>query len=242
MQHFNCPVCGAGLKKAGQTSFCSCGWSRSSNQKAKQREQKKIAKHMILMGIGLMAGFVYIGSWGSSSLEIVPLKARQWTGQLNAPSYSRLKTICMRFKKYDCVEKAQESFFQSSGDMKALEELGEFQYRRKKFDRAERTYHKYFTKKGANVKSAYNYARLLEKRGKKESAISYYQYALKSARPNSLQITVMRSYIDLLVQMGKAPQAREELARLKPVITRAGSLAQQEYSRWNQKIDPQTAG
>ena len=236
MQQFNCPVCGSSLKKAGQTSFCSCGWSKSFNQKAKQSTQRKIAKNIIIAGFGLMAGIVYIGSWGSASLEIAPLKVRQWTGQLNASSADRLKNICMKSKKYDCVEKAQKSFFQSSGDIKALEELGEFQYRRHKFDQAEQTYHQYFTKKGTSVKSAYNYARLLEKKGKKEHAISYYQYALKT-RPHSLQVTVMRSYIDLLVQMGKTNQARQELSRLKPMITRAGSLAQQEYNRWNKQVN-----
>ncbi len=236
MNHFNCPVCGSQLKKAGQTSFCSCGWSRSFNQKEHKRAQTAIAKNIVIAGLGLMAGIVYIGSWGSSSVSIAPLKARQWTGQLNPASFQKLKTICMRLKKYDCVEKAQESFFQSSGDMKALEEMGEFQYRRKKFDQAQKTYHRYFTQKGTSVKSAYNYARILEKSGQDKHALSYYQYALK-AEPDTLQITVMRSYIDLMVKMGQTHQARQELSRLKPVITRAGSLAQQEYHRWNKQVN-----
>ena len=236
MQHFNCPVCGSSLKKAGQTSFCACGWSKSFNQKEQKQAQKSIAKNIMIAGFGLMASIVYIGSWGSSSFEIVPLKARQWTGQMNKASFARMKHICMRLKKYDCVENAQKSFFQASGDMKALEDLGEFQYRRKRFEQAKRTYHQYFTKKGTSVKSAYNYAKLLEKTGKNDDALSYYQYALK-VRPKSVQITVMRSYIDLLVKTGKSHQARQELSRLKPMITRAGSLAQQEYNRWNQQVN-----
>ena len=234
MNNTNCPICGSQIKKAGNTLFCDCGWNKSMNKKQEMKIQNKIAKGIFVAGLGLMGFIVYFSHWGSSSFSIVPLKAHQWTGTLNENSFSSLKKICMSMKKYNCVEQAHNSFFRSSGDLKVLEELGDFQYRRKRSDQASKTYAQYFRNKGNSVKAAYNYARILEAQGQTDFALSYYQYALK-ARPGTVQVTVMRAYIDLLVKSGQVNKARQELLKLKPLLKRAGSLVQQEYDRWTKQ-------
>ena len=236
MNKLNCPVCGAKLNKAGHTVFCKCGWNKSFNNKQLMAMQKQIAKGLFIAGFGLMSTIIYIGNWGSHSFSIIPLKARQWTGQLNTQSFDRLKNICMELKKYNCVEKAHRSFFNSSDKLEVLEQLGEFQYRRKKINSASNSYNQYFTNKGRSVKAAYNYARVLEKQGHVDSALSYYKYAL-GVRPNTVQITVMRSYIDLLMKAGKRSKAKAELLKFKSILKRSGSLVQQEYDRWNKKVN-----
>ena len=185
MTHLNCPVCGTKLNKAGNTLFCKCGWQKSANKQQERTAQKKIAKNIFLSGLVLMSIVIYVGNWGASSFKIVPLKARQFTGMLNQKSFASLKNVCMSLKKYDCVENAHKSFFKSSGRLQVLESLGEFQYRRNKLSEASKTYGLYFTHKGNSVKSAYNYARILEKSGDKKSALSYYKYAFKSKTGHS---------------------------------------------------------
>ena len=235
MNTTNCPVCSGRLNKAGHTVFCGCGWHKSLNQKQQARVQHKISKGVFVAGVALMGLIVWFNNWGSSSISIVSLKAGQLTGQMNEESFSKMKNICMRLKKYDCVEEAHKSFYHAKGDLKTLEQLGDFQYRRKRFDEAANTYGEYFQKKGTDVKSAYNYARILENKGQTDFALSYYQYALK-ARPGTVQVTVMRSYIDLLVKSGQSDKAKAELLKLKPILKRAGSLVQQEYDRWQKQI------
>ena len=234
MNIINCPNCGAKINKTGNTLHCQCGWSKSLNQAKEKQIQHKIAKNIFLSGIVLMGFVIYLGNWGSSSLSIVPLKARQWTGQLNESSFKKLTSLCGQLKKYNCVESAHKSFFSSSKNLRVLEKLGEYQYRRNKVAEASKTYKEYFTKKGSSVKSAYNYARILEKQGQVEFALSYYQYALK-ARPQTVQVTVMRAYINLLVKSGQVNKAKQELAKFKPILKRAGSLVQQEYARWHKQ-------
>ncbi len=235
MKHTNCPVCGTKLSKAGNTLFCECGWHKAGSNKQERTAQKKIAKNIFLLGLALMSAVIYLGNWGSSSLKIVPLKARQFTGLLNEKSFASLKNVCMSLKKYDCVESAHKSFFKSSGRPEVLESLGEFQYRRNKFGEASKTYNRYFSNKGNSVKSAYNYARILEKSDDTKSALSYYKYALK-AKPGVVQVTVMRSYIDLLVKSGQKNIAQAELMKLKPMLNRAGSLVKQEYESLQKQV------
>ena len=236
MNLMNCPICGSKTNKAGHTVFCKCGWNHSFNQKKEMKVQKLISKRIFIAGISLMGLVVFLGNWGSSSIKIAPLKVQQWTGQLNEKSFSRLTETCLKLKKYNCVEKAHSSFFHSSSDLKVLEQLGEFQYRRKKLGRASATYNKYFTKKGNSIKAAYNYARILEEQKQVKHALSYYEYALK-AQPNTIQITVMRSYINLLVKTGQVSKAKQILAQFKPLLKRSSSLVKQEYNRWSKQVN-----
>ena len=236
MNILNCPTCGADIEQAGKTLMCpECGWHKSFNGRQKMKIQNKIAKGIFIAGFGLLSFIIYVGSWGPFSFSIIPLKVSQWSGQLNERSFERLKDICMNLKKYDCVEQAHLSFFQFAGRLDTLERLGEFQYRRKKIEAAYKTYSQYFENEGKSIKAAYNYARILEQQGKVQHALSYYKYALK-ARPGKIQVTVMRSYLNLLVKSGQIRKAKRELLRLKPILDRAGSLVQQEYERWKKQV------
>ena len=231
----NCKVCGSKLKKSGQTVFCQCGWHAPVNNKKIVQLDKKVIKGIVVASFALMLGVAYLGYWGSASLNIIPLKAAQWTDSLDQAAFAELKNICMALKKYDCVERAYTSFYRSSHDLQALSELGHFQYRRKDFHSAAQTYQHYFKNQGRDVTAAYNFARLLEKSNKPADAEKYYKFALMS-RPGVIQVTVMRAYIDLLVKTGQIQKARRELFEFKPILKRAGALVQQEYSRWQKQV------
>ena len=236
MNILNCPNCGADIEQAGKTLMCpECGWYKSFNGKQQMKIQRRITKGIFIAGLGLLGVIVYVGNWGHFSISVIPLKLSQWSGQLNERSFERLKGICMHLKKYDCVEQAHLSFFQSSSHLDILEQLGEFQYKRKKMEAAYKTYSQYFESGGKSIKAAYNYARILELQGKVQHALSYYKYALK-VRPDKVQVTVIRSYIDLLVKSGQMRTAKSELLKLKRSLERAGSLVQQEYERWKKQV------
>ena len=227
----HCPICGSKTKSAGHTVFCQCGWHKSLNQAQKKQVQKIIIKNLILAGFFIMGSFFYISEWGTASLSIVPLKARQWTGLLNQNSYEDLKSICLKLKKYDCVEKAHLSYFHSSKNLEVLHALGEFQYRRGLLNEAKQTYTMYFTQKGTSIKAAYIYAKVLEKAGQHQSALEYYLYALK-AQPNVAQVTVMKSYINLLKLMGQHQKAEIELKKFQSLVKKSTSLVQNNFKNW----------
>ena len=226
-----CPICGSQTNRTGATVSCRCGWYKSFNQAGVNRLQKSIVINLLAAGFLLMGSVVYISQWGSASWSIIPLKARAWTGMLNSSSYAQLEKICTQLKKYSCVEGAHRSYFKSSADLNALSKLGDFQYRRGLFSKANNTYKLYFTKKGRGVKPAYNYARVLEKLGRNSRALEYYKYALK-AEPAAVQVSVMRAYINLLVKEGLHARAKKELNAFEMIVKRSTSLVQQEYKVW----------
>ena len=229
-----CPICGSKVKAAGRTVFCQCGWHKSFNHANGLRIQKGITTNLIIAGFVLMGSVVHLSEWGSSSLSIVSLKARQWTGLLSKQAYADLKNICMNLKKYDCVESAHQSYFRSSNDLSALHALGELQYRRGLLDEAKQTYTLYFTKKGKEVKAAYNYAQILEKSGNTQQALGYYKYALK-ASPEVAQVSVMRAYINLLIKNGQHAKAKAELSKFQSMVKKSTSLVQNKFQNWKKQ-------
>ncbi len=224
-----CPICASqALKRVGDTVSCQCGWYKSFNKVHSSRLQSKVVKNLFIAGFMLMGVVFYVNQWGSHSLSIMPLKARQWTGLLNQDSYKKLQSICMQLKKYNCVESVHYSYFRSSKDLQALHSLGELQYRRGAFNKAGDTYKMYFNKEGRGVKPAYNYARILEKLGHNKHALKYYKYAL-SADKKIVQVSVMRAYINLLVKQGFKSKAAKELKAFKKLVKRSTAYVQQEY-------------
>ena len=235
MNLFNCPLCGSHLEQAGNTLVCSCGWNALKNPKRIRAIQRAIAKGILGLGVVLMAVFVYVGMWGASSLSIIPLKAQVLSGTLKQSSFDRLKDICMGLKRYDCVEGAFRSYYKSSSDIELLGQLAEFQYRRRATNRSMESFYQYFSKKGRSLKVAYTYGKLLEEQNQSQKALEYYKYAL-SLDTSSIQVSVMRRYIGLLVKMGQKSKAVAELQLYGSKIDNASQLVKQEFSRWNQLV------
>jgi len=237
MNKLSCPICGNRVQKINLTLTCQCGWSKSDNKKQNIKTQSKIATGIIMIGFSFMGLVVHFSKWGNSSVSIVSLKLSQWNKSLDEKSFSRLRDICKARKKYNCVEKAYEGYFLSSGDISILPQLADFQYRRKKHIEAAKTYKKYFEGDGKNVKAAYNYALILEDQGKTKEALSFYRQALSQKSQDVFQVNIMRSYIDFLVKSGKITLAKKELLKIKPFIEKQSKLIKQEYNRWNKQVN-----
>lgn len=230
-------MCASPTRMIGHSICCSgCGWNKVLNQSAQAHLQKHIAKGVLAAGLALMFAVIYVGHFGAYSLKILPLKVQQWTSQLDKSSHARLVGTCLQLKQYDCVEKAHQSYFHSSRDVEILSELAAFQTKRNKKGEALQTYQLYFKNKGRGFKPAYHYARLLEEQGQNQAALKYYEYALHTGATNQLRVSVMRAYINFLVESGKAQKARFELAKLKNRVKNSSALVQQEYSRWQAQV------
>ena len=160
----------------------------------------------------------------------------QLTGNLNQHSHDKLVKICMKLKQYNCVEKAHFSYFTSSKDLTVLSALADFQYKRDRLNESAQTYYRYFELKGKDSRTAYNYARVLEKQGQINAALKYYEYSLYAGSTNKLRITAMRDYINLLVKNNQAHKAHKALLKIQPGIKKASALVQQEYHRWQEQV------
>ena len=195
----NCPRCGSQVEQVSQTLICKCGWTFS---KKEESSQSTVIIGMILTFTLLAGSLFHFFQWGSHAFGI-----------LFASPYEKIK-ICMNLKKYDCVEHNYQLSYEKTEDLVLLEELGEIQFKREKFEEANKTYSRYFSnKKGKSYKAAYYYAHSLAKTGDIESAIKYFDIILRN-KPHVLMVTVMESYLEVLVSHNRIKKAQQLLAKL----------------------------
>ena len=196
----NCPRCGSPVEQVSQTLICKCGWTHSKKEEA---SQNTVIVGMILAFTLIAGSLFHFFQWGSHAFGI-----------LFASPSEKIK-ICMNLKKYDCVEHNYQASYKKTGDISFLEELGEIQFKREKFSSAKQTYARYFSpeNQGKSYKAAYYYAHSLAKTGDIEVAIKYFDVILRN-KPHVLMVTVMESYLEVLVSHNRIRKARELLAKL----------------------------
>lgn len=190
-----CPRCSSSAERISNTFVCKCGWSYSKKTDASE----KTVIWGLLLTFTLLAGLLFhFFQWGSYGVSI-----------FFADSSKKVE-ICTNLKKYDCVEKNYTKLFHTTNDLNFLEQLGELQFKRRKFSEAEKTYGLYFSKEGRSYKAAYYYAHSLVKTENIEGAIQYFDSILKS-RPEVLMVTIMESYLEVLVSNNRIHKAKEVL-------------------------------
>ena len=218
----HCPRCNETLKSAGQTVFCRCGWSHSKANHT-NHIQKKVVFSMFLSTC-LFSGIVFhLFQWGGHGLSILTANAKD-----------KLK-ICMDLKKYDCVERSYEKLFKETGDISLLSQLGQFQFQRSKYGEAVKTYAQYFSQGGKNYRAAHYYAHSLVKTNNLDKAIIYFESILKSQK-NTLMVTVVESYLDVLVSHNRLQKAKEVLAWVKEMAKNSANT-KSHITKWERKFN-----
>ncbi len=192
-----CPRCNNQTEQVSNTFICKCGWSYST--KKTESSEKHIILGMVFAVTLIAVCLFHFFQWGSHGFSVI----------LAEPN--KKVNICMDLKKYDCVEKNYTKLFQKTGDLTFLEKLGELQFKRGKFDESEKTYQMYFSKNGKSYKAAYYYAHSLAKVENIEGAIQYFDSILRS-KPQVLMVTIMESYLEILVSHNRINKAKEVLS------------------------------
>lgn len=166
---------------------------------------------LILFGGLLVAAFIHAVNWDSHFLTIIPLKVKHYAGIATAQDYAHMANICEDRKKPECVETSYMKIAAlQPANLNNLEKLGKLQFQQKLFNRAAQTFTHYFTIKGKSAESAYLFAQVLQKLKKYSESEKYYRFAL-SRKSNTLQVSVTRAYVLMLMEANRLTQAKNVL-------------------------------
>ena len=207
--------------KVGQTYICQCGWSLSKN--SEKSSQKPIIMSLFFIATFIAAALFHFFQWGEHGVSI-----------LFANNEKKVE-ICLDLKKYNCAENTYFKIFKETGDIDRLEELAEMQFKREKYSDSEKSYQMYFANGGESFKAAYYYAHSLAKNNQIDSAIKYFDSILRS-KPEVLMITVVESYLEILVSHNKLGKAKEVISWMKKV-NRNSANTQDDIKKWEQKFN-----
>ena len=163
------------------------------------------------------------------------MKTAQITRLAGDSQHQKLLDICHKVKNYNCVESSLKSYYQSSKDPEHIKNLALLQLKRKKERKALESYAQYFSH-AFDSQSAFNYAKLLDQFGQKESALEFYNKILNAQKTDSIHVNVVRNKIDLLVRMNRKDEASDAIEQIKSLTKEHDDYMKQEIKRWEDQI------
>ncbi len=210
-QSHTCPRCQSLFseeRRLQKPPVCeSCGFVASGLElKAGQALERRFLIVALGLSLVLVGGFMQVVSWGSYSLEAIPLTVGNWLHSNSTTQLERLVQISFELKKYDLTENVYTQL--AAKDHTAFLRLGKFQMSRGKYSEAANSFRLYFSFNNEDLEAHYLYARALGETKQIDEAIKHYDYVLR-AKPGIRQITVVQNYVKALAQNGRLKEARK---------------------------------
>ena len=205
-----CPRCKLDIsdaRKALRPLVCEhCGFCESSSTKVREEMEHKTIIIMVSVSVLVLLAFIQLNRWDKYWLSTIPLSLKETIGMASPADAEARAAMCFDLKKWDCTEAA---YIRTSQATPALwQRTADFEMKRGKFAEAAQSYYKYF-QSGAtpSFEASYSYAKALAAVGQVDDAIKYFDQVLAS-KPGVLQVTVIHSYVKLLVDHQRFNQAK----------------------------------
>lgn len=240
LQFGNCPRCGVEISSdrvLGSSIVCECGWSKSlRSDVADRRNMDKTCASIVLIGGLLIAGFLQAVNWDKHFFAIIPLKAKQIVGSATVKDLEEIANICNERKKHECTERAYLQIARKQPtNLANLNRLGQLQYKRERYSNAVETMTMYFSQKGTEVDASYTYALALAKLKKFDQADRYFRFTLNQ-RQSVLQVSVVRAYVQMLVDANRLTQARDVIVTYRKKSQSAEMFMNKELAEIRGKL------
>ncbi|MEO0336527.1 MAG: hypothetical protein AAF202_09035 [Pseudomonadota bacterium] len=190
-----------------------CGYSHSDNQaKLTKRLDRKIRSSMYSISLAMGLLFVGLVIWDNYVFTAAPIQAKKLIGIASAEDYETMYEICKQRLNVKCQVENLKALSKYKNE--ALATLGNTYYLLKRFDESARTLEQYFQDGGISLDASYDYARALEAMGNIDMAGKYYQSIIDS-KPETLQITVTKRYVQMLLDYNRKAEAKKVLASVR---------------------------
>jgi tetratricopeptide (TPR) repeat protein len=213
----------------------NCGHLQASSEtRSHENLERSLLTSAIVASVLLVSAFMFLGNWGSHSLEIIPLQAGELLHINSSSDDERLAQIGLDLKKYDMVEKEYTYLAQQTPANWAR--LAKFQMSRKEFQEAADNYKRYFAASGGNrdLDARFDYAKALAEIGKIDDAAKNFEYVLGS-RPGIRQVTVIEHYVTMLVKAERFDQAQRVIEHVRHQDPSASRFMDTEYKVISEK-------
>ncbi len=233
LQFGTCPRCQQDIspeRRASSVIVCDhCGFVISNSEDDySDNTDKKFIRLALIIAFVLIAGFLQLATWDSHFAEVIPLQLKEIAGASSNDDLERMASICLERRKFDCVEKEYSKL--GDRDLKNLLRLGKFQMSRAHYNEAVNTYRNFFAKGGVDLDGSYMFAKALGQVGMVDEAAKYYDYVL-GAKPDVLQVTVVQSYVKLLMEAHRLDQAKKLIEEVRHKSETSAYFMEDEYKK-----------
>ncbi|MCB0365563.1 MAG: tetratricopeptide repeat protein [Bdellovibrionales bacterium] len=192
----------------------------------------RISAMIIVFAMVLIGAFIHAINWDTYFFEIIPLKAKEMTGTANTQDLFKIVEICKARHKHNCVKDSYKQIYRINKDITILAKLGELQHATGDIQAAAHTFKEYVKLGGSEAEPTYRYAQVLAGMGQVDEAIRFYRQVLE-LKPNTLQITVTRNYVFMLIEHNRYEHALEVIQYYRKKADNTGYFMEKELQALN---------
>lgn len=195
----------------------------------KKKGEFKSVLAMIGIAVLMVVTFLHTVTWNTHALSVVVIKVKAITGIADSDDYKKMASICFDRKKYSCAEDSLISALKlNDKDTDSWGHLGELQHRLGKFELAAKALETYQAQGGKDIDSIYTLAKSYMELKQSEKALDTLT-ALLRTKPDTLQVTVTRSYVEALMQANKWKQAKKVIEKTRGTSASYNMFMNGEY-------------
>ncbi len=226
-------------RRIGDKYFCDCGWRFQVMQPGYKPPAHKDKSSLLicLFAAMFLLTAVHLISWDKHFFKIIPVKASQLMGTASTDNLMKLANMCEERKKYDCVLETLSELYEKNPlqQIDALHKKGKLLVRMERFPEAIQAYNMYFKNNGENPEAHYQFAKALRMSNQIDLATQQYELALK-AKPDILQVSVTRSFVDMLIENKKYEQAKRIINYYRDKATNTRYFLESELKIVNEAL------
>lgn len=209
-----CPKCNSITpeeRRIGDKYFCDCGWRFQVVQAGQKPPAHKDRSSLLicLFAVVFLLGSIHAISWDKYFFKVIPVKAATMLGFAGTSTLITMAEMCEDRKKYDCVIDTLTDLYEKNPlqQVENLHKKGKLLVRMERYQEATEAYALYFKNKGQEPEAHYQYAKALRMEDQIDMATEQYKKALE-AKPDILQVSVTRSFVDMLIENKKFKYAK----------------------------------
>ncbi len=238
----SCPKCfklTSEDRRIGDKYFCDCGWRfQVLNSDNKPPVHKDKSSLLICLFAGLLLfSFLHAVSWDSFFFKVIPVKIAYVTGMSDTKTIAELSHMCEVRKKYNCVLQTLDDLYKKNPlqQIESLHKKGKLLVKMENYKDAVKTYQLYFDKNGKSPEAHYQFAKSLRYEEMISEATAQYELALES-KPDVLQVSVARSFVDMLIENKKYQQARKVITTYRKKAQHTKYFLEAELKQVNEAL------
>lgn len=232
----HCPACHRQIphdRIFATVIVCQCGWTASSFSKAAERKiTDRISATIIVSAMLMVGAFIHAINWDTHFFSVIPLKAKELTGMASAQDLFKIVEICKSRHKHSCVKDSYRQIYRINKDLEILAKLGELEQATGNAQAAANAFKEYVKLGGNQAEPLYRYAQVLASMGQVDEAVRYYRQVLEQ-KPDTLQVTVTRSYVSMLIEHKRYEHAVEVIEFYRKKADNTGYFMEKELQALN---------
>ena len=231
-----CRICGESIpedRRSAGVSACTCGWVDNSQfpEKWDRESSKRIASFGMMALIGLLPVVLYFAHWSGFGAEVLGIKMKSMLGGSSISDSLRMGEICEMLRKTDCaVESYTRAIRQHPKEQAGYVKLAHLYIEGKDLMGAVQVYQAFFMSGGQDPNLKFRMGNLLSDAGQYEMAARVYQ-ELMDSDPSILNITVAKTYVQMLIRLGEYQNAKDVLSKFHNMGDNAKDYLQEELTQ-----------